>query len=231
MLIDIKNVFKIYNEGEEREVRALNGVSLTIDRGEFVAIVGQSGSGKSTLMNLIGCLDIPTYGEYHLDGTDVTDLSDRQLSHVRNKQIGFIFQGFNLIPALSAYENVELPLIYQGIRASVRRERVRDALERVSLWDRRDHKPTEMSGGQQQRVAIARAIATHPPIILADEPTGALDSKTGIHVLDILRRLYKEGTTVILITHDNGIAATVPRVVRISDGQIVSDGQQEVDWL
>ncbi|HJG86980.1 ABC transporter ATP-binding protein [Pseudoflavonifractor capillosus] len=231
MLIDIKDVFKIYNEGEEREVRALNGVSLTIDRGEFVAIVGQSGSGKSTLMNLIGCLDIPTYGEYHLDGTDVTDLSDRQLSHVRNKQIGFIFQGFNLIPALSAYENVELPLIYQGIRASVRRERVRDALERVSLWDRRDHKPTEMSGGQQQRVAIARAIATHPPIILADEPTGALDSKTGIHVLDILRRLYKEGTTVILITHDNGIAATVPRVVRISDGQIVSDGQQEVDWL
>ena len=231
MLIDIKNVFKIYNEGEEREVRALNGVSLTIDRGEFVAIVGQSGSGKSPLMNLIGCLDIPTYGEYHLDGTDVTDLSDRQLSHVRNKQIGFIFQGFNLIPALSAYENVELPLIYQGIRASVRRERVRDALERVSLWDRRDHKPTEMSGGQQQRVAIARAIATHPPIILADEPTGALDSKTGIHVLDILRRLYKEGTTVILITHDNGIAATVPRVVRISDGQIVSDGQQEVDWL
>ena len=231
MLIDIKNVFKIYNEGEEREVRALNGVSLTIDRGEFVAIVGQSGSGKSTLMNLIGCLDIPTYGEYHLDGTDVTDLSDRQLSHVRNKQIGFIFQGFNLIPALSAYENVELPLIYQGIRASVRRERVRDALDRVSLWDRRDHKPTEMSGGQQQRVAIARAIATHPPIILADEPTGALDSKTGIHVLEILRRLYKEGTTVILITHDNGIAATVPRVVRISDGQIVSDGQQEVDWL
>ncbi|MEQ2444431.1 ABC transporter ATP-binding protein [Pseudoflavonifractor intestinihominis] len=231
MLIDIKDVFKIYNEGEEREVRALNGVSLTIDRGEFVAIVGQSGSGKSTLMNLIGCLDIPTYGEYHLDGTDVTDLSDRQLSHVRNKQIGFIFQGFNLIPALSAYENVELPLIYQGIKASVRRERVRDALERVSLWDRRDHKPTEMSGGQQQRVAIARAIGTHPPIILADEPTGALDSKTGIHVLDILRRLYKEGTTVILITHDNGIAATVPRVVRISDGQIVSDGQQEVDWL
>ena len=231
MLIDIKNVFKIYNEGEEREVRALNGVSLNIDRGEFVAIVGQSGSGKSTLMNLIGCLDIPTYGEYHLDGTDVTDLSDRQLSHVRNKQIGFIFQGFNLIPALSAYENVELPLIYQGVKASVRRERVRDALERVSLWDRRDHKPTEMSGGQQQRVAIARAIATHPPIILADEPTGALDSKTGIHVLEILRRLYKEGTTVILITHDNGIAATVPRVVRISDGQIVSDGQQEVDWL
>ena len=231
MLIDIKDVFKIYNEGEEREVRALNGVSLTIDRGEFVAIVGQSGSGKSTLMNLIGCLDIPTYGEYHLDGTDVTDLSDRQLSHVRNKQIGFIFQGFNLIPALSAYENVELPLIYQGIRASVRREQVRDALERVSLWDRRDHKPTEMSGGQQQRVAIARAIATHPPIIMADEPTGALDTKAGRHRQAIHRRRYKEGTTVILITHDNGIAATAPRVVRISDGQIIHDGAQEVDWL
>ena len=231
MLIDIKDVYKIYNEGEEREVRALNGVSLNIDRGEFVAVVGQSGSGKSTLMNILGCLDIPTYGDYHLDGQDVTDLTDKQLSHVRNKQIGFIFQGFNLIPALSAYENVELPLIYQGVKASIRRERVQDALERVSLWDRREHKPTEMSGGQQQRVAIARAIATHPPIILADEPTGALDSKTGKHVLDILRRLYKEGTTVILITHDNSIAATAPRVIRISVGQIMADAPQEVDWL
>ena len=231
MLIDIKDVYKIYNEGEEREVRALNGVSLNIDRGEFVAVVGQSGSGKSTLMNILGCLDIPTYGDYHLDGQDVTDLTDKQLSHVRNKQIGFIFQGFNLIPALSAYENVELPLIYQGVKASIRRERVQDALERVSLWDRREHKPTEMSGGQQQRVAIARAIATHPPIILADEPTGALDYKTGKHVLDILRRLYKEGTTVILITHDNSIAATAPRVIRISDGQIMADAPQEVDWL
>ena len=231
MRIDIKDVYKIYNEGEEREVRALNGVSLNIDRGEFVAVVGQSGSGKSTLMNILGCLDIPTYGDYHLDGQDVTDLTDKQLSHVRNKQIGFIFQGFNLIPALSAYENVELPLIYQGVKASIRRERVQDALERVSLWDRREHKPTEMSGGQQQRVAIARAIATHPPIILADEPTGALDSKTGKHVLDILRRLYKEGTTVILITHDNSIAATAPRVIRISDGQIMADAPQEVDWL
>ena len=231
MLIDIRNIYKIYNEGEEREVRALNGVSLQIDRGEFVAIVGQSGFGKSTLMNVLGLLDIPTYGEYHLDGKDVTDLTDRQQAHMRNKQIGFIFQGYNLIPALSAYENVELPLIYQGLRASVRRERIQDAMERVALWDRRDHKPTEMSGGQQQRVAIARAIATHPPMILADEPTGALDSKTGIHVLQILQRLYKEGTTVILITHDNGIAATAPRVVRLTDGQIVSDSMQEVDWL
>ncbi len=231
MLIDIKDVFKIYNEGYENEVRALNGVSLQIDRGEFVAIVGQSGSGKSTLMNILGCLDIPTYGDYHLDGTDVTELSDRQLSHIRNKQIGFIFQGFNLIPALSAYENVELPLIYQGVRTREREERVMDALERVGLADRSDHRPTEMSGGQQQRVAIARAIATHPPIILADEPTGALDSKTGKHVLEILRRLYLEGTTVILITHDNSIAATAPRMVRIADGSIVADHGQEVDWL
>ena len=231
MLINIKDIYKIYNEGEEREVRALDGISLQIDRGEFVAVVGQSGSGKSTLMNVLGLLDIPTYGEYHLDGNDVTTLSDKEQAHTRNKEIGFIFQGYNLIPALSAYENVELPLIYQGIKASKRRELIQDAMERVALWDRRDHKPTEMSGGQQQRVAIARAIATKPPIILADEPTGALDSKTGRHVLEILQRLYKEGTTVILITHDNGIAATAPRVVRISDGKIISDGKQEVDWL
>ncbi len=231
MLINIKDIYKIYNEGEEREVRALDGISLQIDRGEFVAVVGQSGSGKSTLMNVLGLLDIPTYGEYHLDGNDVTTLSDKEQAHTRNKEIGFIFQGYNLIPALSAYENVELPLIYQGIKASKRRELIQDAMERVALWDRRDHKPTEMSGGQQQRVAIARAIATRPPIILADEPTGALDSKTGKHVLEILQRLYKEGTTVILITHDNGIAATAPRVVRISDGKIISDGMQEVDWL
>ncbi|MCI8478300.1 MAG: ABC transporter ATP-binding protein [Oscillospiraceae bacterium] len=215
----------------ENEVRALAGVSLQIDRGEFVAIVGQSGSGKSTLMNILGCLDIPTYGDYNLDGTDITERTDKELSHIRNKEIGFIFQGFNLIPALSAYENVELPLIYQGIRSAEREERVMDALERVNLADRCEHKPTEMSGGQQQRVAIARAIATHPPIILADEPTGALDSKTGIHVLDILRQLYREGTTIILITHDNGIAAAIPRVIRISDGVILSDQHQEVDWL
>ena len=231
MLINIKDIYKIYNEGEEREVRALDGISLQIDRGEFVAVVGQSGSGKSTLMNVLGLLDIPTYGEYHLDGNDVTTLSDKEQAHTRNKEIGFIFQGYNLIPALSAYENVELPMFYQGIKASTRRELILDAMERVALWDRRDHKPTEMSGGQQQRVAIARAIATRPPIILADEPTGALDSKTGRHVLEILQRLYKEGTTVILITHDNGIAATAPRVVRISDGKIISDGKQEVDWL
>ena len=227
MLIDIKDVYKIYNEGEEREVRALNGVSLNIDRGEFVAVVGQSGSGKSTLMNILGCLDIPTYGDYHLDGQDVTDLTDKQLSHVRNKQIGFIFQGFNLIPALSAYENVELPLIYQGISVFQRKERVMAALERVGMADRFGHRPSEMSGGQQQRVAIARAIATHPPIIMADEPTGALDSKTGKHVLEILHSLHEGGSTIILITHDNGIAATAHRIVRISDGHIVADGTRE----
>ena len=227
MLIEIKDIYKIYNEGKESEVRALDGVSLRIDRGEFVAIIGASGSGKSTLMNILGCLDIPTYGDYILDGVDITDRSDRQLARIRNKEIGFIFQGYNLIPALTAYENVELPLIYQGVPIWDREERVMEALEKVSMADRWKHKPAEMSGGQQQRVAIARAIATHPPIIMADEPTGALDSKTGKHVLEILHTLNDEGSTIILITHDNGIAATAKRVVRISDGHIVADGTRE----
>ncbi len=227
MLIDIRNLFKIYNEGKESEVRALDGVSLTVDRGEFVAIIGASGSGKSTLMNILGCLDIPTYGDYWLDGTDITDRTDRELARIRNKEIGFIFQGYNLIPAHSAYENVELPLIYQGVPAGKREERIMAALEKVSMADRWQHKPAEMSGGQQQRVAIARAIATRPPIIMADEPTGALDSKTGKHVLEILHELNEEGSTVILITHDNGIAATARRIVRISDGRIVADGTKE----
>ena len=227
MLIDIRNLYKIYNEGKESEVRALDGVTLSIDRGEFVAIIGASGSGKSTLMNILGCLDVPTYGDYILNGTDVTDRTDRQLAHIRNKEIGFIFQGYNLIPALTAYENVELPLIYQGISVFQRKERVMAALERVGMADRFGHRPSEMSGGQQQRVAIARAIATHPPIIMADEPTGALDSKTGKHVLEILHSLHEGGSTIILITHDNGIAATAHRIVRISDGHIVADGTRE----
>ncbi|MCI9265080.1 MAG: ABC transporter ATP-binding protein [Oscillospiraceae bacterium] len=227
MLIDIKDLYKIYNEGKESEVRALDGVSLQIDRGEFVSIIGQSGSGKSTLMNILGCLDIPTYGDYHLDGTDITELSDRQLAHIRNKQIGFIFQGYNLIPALSARENVELPLIYQGIGLDKRHERSEAALERVAMFERANHRPSEMSGGQQQRVAIARAIATHPNIIMADEPTGALDSKTGRHVLEILHSLHDDGTTIILITHDNGIAATAERIVRLADGKIIADGTRE----
>ena len=231
MLVTLKNVYKIYGEGLESEVRALDGVSLDIDRGEFVAIVGQSGSGKSTMMNVLGCLDIPTRGDYWLDGVNVRELSDRELSHIRNRQIGFIFQQYNLIQSLSVLENVELPLIYQGIRADDRYDMAMEALERVGLANRVKHKPTEMSGGQQQRVAIARAIATRPPIIMADEPTGALDSHTGLEVLGFLQQLNKEGTTVILITHDNGIAATARRIVRLADGRIVDDHEQEVDWL
>ena len=230
MLIEIQDIFKIYNEGKESEVRALDGVSLQIDRGEFVAIVGQSGSGKSTMMNVLGCLDIPTYGEYHLDGTDIGSLSDKQLARIRNREIGFIFQGYNLIQELDALENVTLPLIYRGVSVFDREDMAMEALAKVGMDDRAHHRPSEMSGGQQQRVAIARAIATSPPIIMADEPTGALDSKTGKHVLEILRDLYRGGTTILLITHDDGIAATAKRVVRLSDGKIISDRQQEVDW-
>ena len=231
MLIEIQDVYKIYGEGLESEVRALDGVSLNIDRGEFVAVVGQSGSGKSTMMNVLGCLDIPTRGTYLLDGTDVRELTDKELSHIRNKQIGFIFQQYNLIQSLTVLENVELPLIYQGIKADDRYDMAMNALERVGLVSRDKHRPTQMSGGQQQRVAIARAIAAHPPIIMADEPTGALDSHTGQEVLRFLQQLNKEGSTVILITHDNGIAATARRCVRLQDGKIVEDRQQEVDWF
>ena len=230
-LIELKDIYKIYGEGLESEVRALDGVSLTVQRGEFVAIVGQSGSGKSTMMNVLGCLDIPTRGDYLLEGTDVRELTDKELSRIRNKEIGFIFQQYNLIQTLTVLENVELPLIYQGIRADDRYDMALAALDRVGLAKRIKHKPTEMSGGQQQRVAIARAIATKPPIIMADEPTGALDSRTGHEVLEFLQQLNREGTTVILITHDNGIAATARRVVRLTDGKIVEDREQEVDWL
>ncbi len=231
MLIDIKDLYKIYNEGQESEVRALDGVSLQINRGEFVAIVGASGSGKSTMMNVLGCLDVPTRGEYILNGTQVTSLKDRELARIRNREIGFIFQGYNLLQDLDALDNVILPLIYRGTSIFEREELAMDALARVGMDGRAHHRPSQMSGGQQQRVAIARAIATHPPIIMADEPTGALDSKTGRHVLSILQQLYREGTTILLITHDDGIAATAPRVVRLSDGKIISDKHQEVDWL
>ena len=230
-LITLRDVYKIYGEGLESEVLALDGVSLDIERGEFVAVVGQSGSGKSTMMNVLGCLDIPTRGEYFLDGTDVQELTDKELSRIRNKQIGFIFQQYNLIQSLTVLENVELPLIYQGINADDRYDMAMAALERVGLAGRVKHKPAEMSGGQQQRVAIARAIATKPPIIMADEPTGALDSRTGQEVLKFLQQLNREGSTVILITHDNGIAATARRIVRLQDGKIVGDHGQEVDWL
>ena len=230
MLINIKDLYKIYNEGQESEVRALDGVSLQIDRGEFVAIVGASGSGKSTMMNVLGCLDVPTRGEYVLNGTDVTSLKDRELARIRNREIGFIFQGYNLIQELDALENVTLPLIYRGVSVFDREDMAMEALAKVGMDDRAHHRPSEMSGGQQQRVAIARAIATSPPIIMADEPTGALDSRTGRHVLEILRELYRGGTTILLITHDDGIAATAKRVVRLSDGKIISDKPQEVDW-
>ena len=230
-LVELRNVYKIYAEGLESEVRALDGVSLTIERGEFAAVVGQSGSGKSTMMNVLGCLDVPTRGDYFLNGTDVRDLTDKELSRIRNKEIGFIFQQYNLIQSLSVLENVELPLIYQGIDPIDRREMALEALERVGLAERFRHKPTEMSGGQQQRVAIARAIATKPPIIMADEPTGALDSRTGLEVLEFLRQLNREGSTIILITHDNGIAATARRIIRLADGKVIEDREQEVDWL
>ena len=230
-LIELRNVYKIYSEGLESEVRALDGVSLEIERGEFVAIVGQSGSGKSTMMNVLGCLDIPTRGDYFLNGTDVRELTDKELSRIRNKEIGFIFQQYNLIQDLTVLENVELPLVYQGVSADDRREMALAALERVGLAERVKHRPTQMSGGQQQRVAIARAIAANPSIVMADEPTGALDSRTGLEVLAFLQKLNREGTTVILITHDHGIAATARRCVRLTDGRIVEDQVQEVDWL
>ena len=226
-LIDLRDAYKIYNEGYENEMRALVGVSLQVQRGEFLSIIGASGSGKSTLMNILGCLDIPTYGTYFLDGQDVGELTDRQLSKIRNREVGFVFQGFHLIQALSAYENVELPLIYQGIGGSKRRDMVMEALERVSLTDRANHKPSEMSGGQQQRVAIARAISTKPAIIMADDPTGALDSRTGQHVMEILKSLNEEGTTVILITHNTELAGECNRLIHISDGAIIEDSLRE----
>ncbi len=221
-LVEVKDICKVYNPGEN-EVRALDHVSLSIEKGEFVAIIGQSGSGKSTLMNMLGCLDVPTSGKYYLNGQDVSTLTDDEQSDIRNREIGFIFQGFNLISNLTAQENVELPLIYRGVPKKERERLAVEALKIVGLAHRMDHKPNEMSGGQQQRVAIARAIAAKPPVILADEPTGNLDSASSREILQILKELYKGGRTVILITHDNGIAAQAKRVIRILDGKIESD--------
>ena len=228
LLIDVRNVYKIYNEGEQNEVRALDGVSLRVNRGEYVAIIGTSGSGKSTLMNILGCLDQPTYGDYILDGAMVSDMSDRKLARIRNRQIGFVFQGFNLLSGLTALENVELPLMYQGIHGERRRDMAEEALARVGLEQRMKHKPGEMSGGQQQRVAIARAIATRPPVIMADEPTGNLDSRTGEHVISILNGLHAEGSTILLITHDNRVAGMARRQVRLMDGRVVAQEGSEV---
>lgn len=221
-LIEIRDMCKIYNPGEN-EVRALDHVDLKIDRNEFVAIIGQSGSGKSTLMNMLGCLDVPTSGTYILNGQDVSNLTDDDLSDIRNREIGFIFQGFNLIAGLTALENVELPLIYRGVPKKERIRLSEIALEKVGLKARMDHKPSEMSGGQQQRVAIARAIAQAPPVILADEPTGNLDSGSTKEIMEILKGLHAEGRTVILITHDNEIAGRAKRIIRIMDGKIVDD--------
>lgn len=221
-LMKLTGIYKIYNPGEN-EVRALDNVDLTINKGEFVAIIGQSGSGKSTLMNILGCLDVPSRGEYILDGHDVSTLTDDEQSDIRNKEIGFIFQGFNLIQNLTALKNVELPLIYRGVNQTERLELSRKALEKVGLAHREDHKPNEMSGGQQQRVAIARAIAQAPPVILADEPTGNLDSGSTKEIMGILKELHSEGRTVIIITHDNEIAESAKRIIRIIDGKIVED--------
>ena len=221
-LIDVRNVYKIYNPGEN-EVRALDGISLTIEKGEFVAIIGQSGSGKSTLMNMLGLLDTCTSGEYYMDGIDVSNMTDDELSEIRNKKIGFIFQGFNLISSLTAKGNVELPLVYRGMKRADREKLSTQALEMVGLEKRMNHRPSQMSGGQQQRVAIARAIAAKPPIILADEPTGNLDSHSGRDVMKIIHKLHEDGRTIILITHDNGIAEEAQRVVRIQDGKIIED--------
>jgi len=222
-LIELKDIYKVYQMGEE-EVRANNGVSLTICRGEFVAIVGKSGSGKSTLMNIIGALDVPTSGECLLGGEDVGRMSDNQLAGIRNKMIGFIFQQYNLLPRLNLLENVELPLLYSGIGAAERNNRAMASLERVGLAEKWKNFPNQLSGGQQQRASIARALAGDPSLILADEPTGALDSKTSREVLNFLKKLNDEGNTIVMITHDSAIAREARRVIRVHDGKINFDG-------
>ena len=222
-LIELRDIYKIYPMGAEA-VHALDGVSLTIGRGEFVAIVGQSGSGKSTAMNIIGCLDVPTSGTYRLGGVDVSTMDDDRQAEIRNKMLGFIFQQYNLIPKLTVQENVELPLMYAGVSSEERHERAIQSLERVGLADKRKNLPSQLSGGQQQRVSIARALAGSPSVILADEPTGALDSRTGREVLGFLKKLNREGDTVVLITHDNSIAVKADRIVRLQDGKIIYDG-------
>ncbi len=224
-MIDLKDIYKIYSDGDS-EIRALDGISLNVKEGEFIAIVGQSGSGKSTCMNIIGCLDVPTSGSYHLNGTDVSTMADDELATIRNQTLGFIFQQYNLIPKLTLLENVELPLVYRGYAPQKRKELALAALEKVGLADRYKKFPSQLSGGQQQRVSIARALAGNPKVILADEPTGALDSKTGKDVLEFLKKLNSEGTTVVMITHDNNIAAQAKRIVRIADGKIISDERQ-----
>lgn len=229
-LVELEDIYKIYHMGDS-DVYALGGISLTIDKGEFVAIVGSSGSGKSTCMNIIGCLDVPTSGKYRLNGRDISNYSNDELAEVRNKMLGFIFQQYNLIPKLTVIENVQLPLLYGGCSEKEQRERAMAALERVGLASKAKNLPTQLSGGQQQRVSIARALAGEPSVILADEPTGALDSKTGREVMQFLQQLHREGNTIILITHDNSIAAKASRIVRVTDGHIVYDGPVEGDKI
>lgn len=223
-LIEIKNEYKIYIMGSE-QVYANDNVNLIINKGEFVAIVGKSGSGKSTLMNIIGALDKPTSGTYLLNGKDTSKMTDDELADIRNQYIGFIFQQYNLLPKLTLLENVELPLLYAGVNATERKRRGLESLGRVGLKEKYNQYPNQLSGGQQQRVSIARALAGNPSLLLADEPTGALDSKTSREVLNFLKRLHSEGNTIVMITHDNGIAAEANRVVRIQDGQIIFDGE------
>ena len=222
-LIEFRDVSKIYNMGDT-VVKAADHISFKINKGDSIAIVGQSGSGKSTCMNIIGCLDIPTEGEYFLGGHNVGEMNKNQLAEIRNKMLGFIFQQYNLLPKLSILENVEMPLMYAGVPRSERHVRAREALKRVGLLDKEKHLPSQLSGGQQQRVSIARALVGNPSVILADEPTGALDSRTGREVLKILQKLHKNGNTVVLITHDNSIAATAERVIRLEDGKKIYDG-------
>lgn len=229
-LVELKDIYKIYHVGDS-DVYALDGISLTIDKGEFVAIVGSSGSGKSTCMNIIGCLDVPTRGTYKLNGKNISNYTDDELADVRNKMLGFIFQQYNLIPKLTVLENVQLPLLYGGVSEKEQKRRALAALERVGLASKAKNLPAQLSGGQQQRVSIARALAGDPSVILADEPTGALDSKTGRDVMKFLQQLNREGNTIILITHDNSIAAKASRIVRVTDGHIVYDGPVEGDKI
>ena len=229
-LVELKDIYKIYHVGDS-EVHALDGISLTIDKGEFVAIVGSSGSGKSTCMNIIGCLDVPTSGTYKLNGREINNYTDDELAEERNKMLGFIFQQYNLIPKLTVLENVQLPLLYGGYSDREQKTRAMAALERVGLASKAKNLPAQLSGGQQQRVSIARALAGDPSVILADEPTGALDSKTGRDVMKFLQQLNREGNTIILITHDNSIAARASRIVRVTDGHIVYDGPVEGDAI
>lgn len=226
-VIQIRDLKKIYKMGDSI-VKALNGVTFDVERNEYIAIMGPSGSGKSTLMNMIGCLDTPTSGDYYLNGSSVSQMDDNELASIRNREIGFVFQTFNLLPRTDCLQNVELPLIYSGMKSSERKERARETLEKVGLGDRTHHKPNELSGGQRQRVAIARALVNNPSILLADEPTGNLDTKTGVEIMELFEELYRAGNTILLVTHEEDIAEHARRVIRLRDGVIESDRKTQL---